>query len=143
MALQPNPYLVASSICFILPTTTAAYYKVWDLYASNLAILIVSSIYHSTKNTYMFWVDQTVVWVYTGTFIRFCLLHNINYISLATLFYSIYLYYIGYRYTLYIWSENPVEATLYHISMHMVVLLSNTCAAYIYGNRPHLIHKLD
>jgi hypothetical protein len=145
MTLQPtpNPYLVASSICFILPTTIAAYYQVWDLYASNISVVIISSIYHSTKNVYIFWVDQAMVLFYTCTFIRFCMRNNLNYLSISTLLYSMYIYYIGYRYTLYIWSVNSIEANLYHISMHIAALLSNTCAIYIYGNRRELMYKLD
>jgi hypothetical protein len=126
--LSPNPYLVATSITFVIPTTLAAYKQVWSQYVACLLIIIVSSLYHSTKNEILFWLDQVVCIALTINSIKLALKHKLYAIPATGITYILTMYYGGYVTKTLIWSPDLTVATISHMSMHIV---TNILVTYV------------
>lgn len=120
-SLTPNLHLVLTSLTFIIPTTIAAYYQEWIHYAALLNLTIVSCLYHSTKNTTLFWLDQLACFALVATTIRLSLLNNHRFVPITASIYTLGIYYGGYYLKTFMWSTDKMVATLYHMSMHAVI----------------------
>ena len=126
--MEPNPYLVASSLTFIIPTTLAAYNQQWLHYSILLNLMLMSSLYHATKNITLFYLDQVACFALTASTIRLSLINNHYTVPITTIGYTIGTYYGGYMYNTFIWSPDKSVATFYHVIMHIVI---NFAVSYV------------
>jgi hypothetical protein len=138
--MEPNPYLVCSSIMFTIPTSMGAYYRQWNLYFTFLLITIISSIYHATKNQYLVILDyaacynvvyvlyrQTVKINQTRNFIVWCA-------ACAVLFWG------GYVTNHFVFSPESFERNISHVGMHLIVIGSGCAASYL-TNKQQLVEN--
>ena len=60
LIMRPNPWLVLSSLSFLVSATTC--YKTSNYFLTGLyiAISLVSSTYHLTKNPYLVYIDYSL-----------------------------------------------------------------------------------
>ena len=128
--MQPNPYIVGSSILFAVPMSIAANHRHWNIYAVFLYMTIVSSLYHATKYQPLLLLDYPgcygVVAVlgyecYTIRKFKECLLYSS---MCAVLFWG------GYMTNRLTYSSDPVEQTVSHGIMHMIVIISASRTSY-------------
>ena len=138
-ANNTNPWLVATSLTFLWPATLFAFQGQWTLYYSNLAVVVASGLYHSTKLTPLYYIDMVAA-------NSLAILHSIHAIQLGVpwipipgILYSILMFCVGYRYRQFVWARSFALATFWHITMHMTVLscavmLANADIRYTLGD---------
>jgi hypothetical protein len=119
---QPNPYLVLSSILFIIPATLAAYKNLWSEYFACIIITLISSIHHATRLTITSYLDKIACYYLTYIFYISSKKINKLYIWIIGAGYSIIVYNVGYIFNMMAWNKVYYISTLWHISMHLVVL---------------------
>jgi len=128
--MKPNPYLVVSSTLFVIPTTLAANYRFWNIYAIFLYITIVSSLYHATKYPPLLYLD------YPGCYTVILVLgyetYKVNKFTEFALYYSVcgILFWGGYFTKRLVFSENQIEQTVSHLTMHLIVIASGVMTTY-------------
>ena len=133
--MEPNPYLVVSSILFVIPTTMSAYKRKWLLYGTYIYITIISSIYHATKYQPLLYLDYpgcyaiVIVTAYenwkTGR-----VLHWI----LATFMCGV-LFWGGWVSNRFVFSPNQFEKNISHVGMHLIVNICGGLTSYL-DNKP-------
>jgi len=139
--MEPNPYLVGSSLLFVIPTTMGAYYKQWDLYMTFLFITLISSLYHATKNKYLLSIDYiacyNIVYVlyYTTQTIGYTYTYILSSGSCAFLFWG------GYLTNRFIFSDNKIEKNISHVGLHLIVLVSGVSASYLTNQKQLLLNE--
>jgi hypothetical protein len=123
---SPNPYLVISSLLFLIPAHYAHdVEQLWPTTYALRGLVIASSAYHLTKHHVLYYIDQGAV---ITLFIRSiidglyggptCIT-----ISMAINLMCIYLYYYGRLTQSLIWSSSFHEATASHVFMHSIVVV--------------------
>lgn len=131
--MEPNPYLVCSSLLFIVPTTMGAYYRQWNLYLTFLLITIISSLYHATKNKYLIIIDYAACYniVYVMYYQTAKIGQTQNYLiwtgACGMLFWG------GYLTKRLVHSPNITEKNISHVLMHLIVVFSGISASYLSG----------
>lgn len=133
--MQANPYLVVSSLLFLVPTTYAAYTRIWSAYAVLLYITAVSSLYHATKNEKLFYLDQTACILYAAYSGYQLYKNNVIYVWYFSAGFSILVYYGGYLTNSMVYSPNIVIATMCDIMMHFICITSGITIIYIIDSR--------
>ena len=115
-----DPILVATSTVFIIPATYAAYCQYWHIYGSFLSILISSLIFHSSKDNTMMRIDQANIVhnIVLATIVGQEL--DLLYVAFPGFIWILYVYLYGYTTSTCAFSNNYVEARLWHGSMHIV-----------------------
>ena len=124
MALQPNPYLVATSLTFLIPATFFAFQGQWLMYTSNVMISIISTLYHATKWPPLFYIDVCMANILTLLHLLYAIQMGYWYLPLPGIGYSILMFIYGHKYTCFVWHPSLDQATRWHISMHIVVVIS-------------------
>ena len=133
--MEPNPYLVCSSLLFIIPTTAGAYYRQWNMYLTFLLITIISSLYHATKNKYLIIIDYFACYniVYVMYYQTAKIGQTQNYLiwtgACGILFWG------GYLTKRLVFSPDTIENNISHVSMHLIVVFSGTYASYLTGDQ--------
>jgi len=129
--MEPNPYLVASSVLFAVPTTVAAYNRHWLLYSIFLYMTIVSSIYHATKYKPLLYLD------YPGCYALVLITGYQNWKTgrsfhwiLGTSFCGI-LFWGGWMTGHLVFSQDPLEKIISHAGMHLFVNLCGSLTSYL------------
>jgi hypothetical protein len=121
---EVNPYLVASSLLFLLPILTVRRLHLAATAHTLLSVAVISTAYHATKNPILYWVDQAAVgnlvwrsvvdgWKGGGTALR---------ISAAVNTGAFILYYVGRATGSLIWSKEFWFATASHATLHIGVV---------------------
>jgi hypothetical protein len=137
--MQPNPYIVASSILFVIPTTIAASYRHWKIYAVFQYMTIVSSLYHATKYPPLLFLD------YPGCYAIVAVLgyerYKIRQFKQAILYSSMcaLLFWGGYITNRLTYSNNVIEQSISHVIMHLIVIISASHTSY----EMHRIEQLN
>ena len=121
---QPNIYLVISSSLFIIPSILAAYHKLWLEYSACILITLISSLHHSIRSIYTYILDQFACYYLGAVFYIICKKLNILYIWFFGIGYSITVYNIGKLFNIMAWDTNFYISTVWHISMHLVILFT-------------------
>lgn len=129
MAHQPNPYLVFTSLLFIVPMTTSAYYRQWGVYSSTVLMGFASSIYHATKHPTLLLVDKAACYYLTAVNLYFSASHDRIIVPLIGCLYCCIVFYYGYLTNQFVYYPDKSKALPWHISMHLVVVL-----AVVYGS---------
>jgi hypothetical protein len=120
---EPNPWLIASSLLFLLPALEARRQHVAATATTLLSLSIVSALYHLTKNPVLYYLDQLAVLAIVsrsivdglkggGASLQICVAVNAG---------SFVLYYVGLATHGLIWSPNFWVATGSHAFMHIGV----------------------
>jgi hypothetical protein len=134
--MEPNFYLATSSLLTIFPMTLAARNRQWELYFPLLYILICSIFYHSTKNYFYFWMDQTACFTLAYTLYNESVaLNRVHeyYLGGGSV---ILLYAGGYLTQRLIWSPNFIESTICHMLMHIITMYcAYRCSQLKYNNK--------
>ena len=129
MALQPNPYLVCTSLLFVVPTTTTAYYRQWVPYSASMFLMLASSIYHATKYQPILIVDKVACYYLTATNLYYATQHGVITVPVLASLYCMLVFHYGHYTRTFVFAEDKQEALGWHISMHLVVML-----AVLYGS---------
>jgi hypothetical protein len=119
---QPNPYLVLSSILFIIPATLAAYKKLWVEYIACIFITLISSIHHATRLPITYFLDKIACYYLIYIFYISSKKINKIYIWMIGAAYGLIVYHISYIFNIMIWNEVYYISTLWHVSMHLVII---------------------
>ncbi len=133
---SPNPYLVFSSLLFLVPS----YYSSWSkqlwltTYALN-GLVIASSAYHLTKHHVLYYIDQGAVISLFARSIIDGYYGGTTCIIIVSLTNAIcfYLYYYGRLTQSLIWSPSFLEATVSHVCMHSIVMVGYSVLILNYG----------
>ena len=131
MGLEPNPYLVASSLGFIVPISFNLVYHQFHLYSINVAIMLISSIYHVSKYPPLFYLDA-----FTGYFVAIInsyhsIQHGYSLIPIPSILYAVIMFWYGYKYNCFVWDPSLSRATLWHLSMHISSITTITTVALL------------
>ncbi len=135
--MQMNPWLMATSATFVVPYVAAARVGAPMLAASSLALALVSSLYHATKDPVLFWVDQIAVFFLAAATLIHGYRYNTIIISCTFIGLNMVLYYIGWYLTHLVWSHDFMVATTSHAFMHLwtifgvciLIYASRACSA--------------
>jgi hypothetical protein len=119
-----NPFLVLSSISFILPMTIAINKKYYLQYFSLLSLLLTSVLYHATKNNIIFWLDKIILYMTMILFLVDCHYSNHIYLPIILNIYNIYMYFYGYMTEQYVFSNTYWISMLSHASLHIFNAIS-------------------
>jgi len=137
--MEPNPYLVASSVLFIIPTTMSAYNRHWLLYSIFLYMSLVSSIYHATKYKPLLYLD------YPGCYALVLITGYENWKSGRVLYWIAgtstcgILFWGGWCSGRLIFSTDSLEKNISHAGMHLFVNLCGCLTSYLADR--HLLVK--
>lgn len=140
--MKPNPYLVLSSTLFVIPTTVAANYRDWNIYAIFLYMTVVSSLYHATKYPPLLYLD------YPGCYTVVVILGYETYKIQKFKEFAFYsslcamLFWGGYLTDRLVFSDNEIEQTVTHFMMHLIVMVSGVRTSYEM-HRNHLDKQID
>ena len=121
--MEPNPYLVFSSIFLFLPAIPL--YMKDEYVGTGLSVLccIFSMLHHSTKPRYPIILFFDKVFAYsTCIYATFTCIEGLPYsiIPYTTLISCAYtLYHVGYIYKCFLWHSNYSIATGWHILLHV------------------------
>ncbi len=140
--MLPNPYLVGTTMLFLIPVVIAASLGAVP-YALTFLLLTVASIsYHSTKNTALFWVDQGACGAaalalcaagFTGLWPATVSALTISGISI--------LYYYGWAQQRLVWSTDFWTATSSHMLMHLIAVIGATTTLWLaYKDNSNIRH---
>ena len=129
--MNPNPWLVATSLTFLLPATLFAGKGLWYLYYSNIAVVTVSAMYHATKWAPLFYIDVATANTFAVLHTLYAIEKGVHLIPVPGLLYSLLMFWVGYQQRQFVWHPNLVYATLWHMSMHMAVISSITTLALL------------
>ena len=124
MVPQPNPYLVFTSLLFVIPTTTTAYYRQWILYSSSLALTLSSSIYHATKYQPILILDKLACYYLTATNLYYAVQHGVLPVPVFASLYVCVVFHYGHYYKCFMFTDDKRESLAWHISMHIVVMFA-------------------
>ena len=129
-----NPYLVLSSILFVIPTTVAAYKRHWILYATFGYVTIVSSLYHATKYQPLLYLDYPGVCIITVVPGIECWKSRYltHYFIIGTMI--IILYWGGWFTGHLIFADDPFEQTISHAAMHLLANVGGIATCLISKN---------
>lgn len=123
--MQPNPWLIGTSLAFLLPLGyTLRHRQTLVMAAALWLVVIVSTIYHATKDPILFWIDQLAVFTLGLSALYFGLKQGgapllITVIVVAGCAAA---YYGGWLFDSLIWSEHFTTATASHALMHLWVI---------------------
>jgi hypothetical protein len=129
--MEPNPYLVISSVLFAIPTTIAAYNRHWLLYSIFLYMTIVSSIYHATKYQPLLYLDYPGCYalvLITG-YENWKIKKMIHYFSMGSI--VVILYWGGWITGHLIFADNVLEKNISHAGMHIIVSIGGVLSSYL------------
>jgi hypothetical protein len=129
MSNPPNPYLVATSLLFVIPTTTMAYYGQWWLYSTTLFLTLASSLYHATKYQPLLIVDKTACNLLTVVHMYYAHSHGIYAVPMTGIAYCGLVFTYGNAAKRFVFDPCRTTALRWHMSMHLVVLF-----AVLYGS---------
>ena len=129
--LEPNPWLVTSSLCFLIPTTLNAIKDQWSLYTVNVTVVFVSSLYHANKLFPLFYVDIVAANSLALIHLFYTIESYVRWITILDILYCAFLFYYGYAHKQYVWDVRKSHATFWHVSMHISVIASATAVALL------------
>jgi len=129
--MEPNPYLVASSVLFAIPTTVAAYNRQWWMYTAFLYISLISSIYHATKYRPLLYLDYPGVCMLTLIIgIESWKIRKMtHYFGMGSVI--VVLYWGGWFTGHLIFSDNKLEKNISHVGMHLLVNVGGVLTSYL------------
>ena len=131
MGLEPNPFLVASSLGFIVPITLNVLYHQWALYSINVAMMLASTMYHATKWPPLFYLDASLGYALTFVHFYYSIQMGQPFLTAPGITYCIIMFWYGYRHRCFVWDPSLNRATLWHLSMHAAVLASVISVALV------------
>jgi len=137
--MQPNPYLIATSLMFIIPASYAAYTKYWSACLVLTYLTLVSTIYHATKNNYLFYLDQTACIIYALYTMCQSYKYGLIYVWYVGTGFTVIVYYGGYLTQSLVYSPNLLVATICHAMMHLIVNACGIMVIYIVDYRASVL----
>jgi len=131
--MDPNPYLVASSLSFLFPSLL--FYTLRLPFLSSIYGLVActSSIYHATKHPAILWVDYplnhishiaTVSYIIQGGWISMPA-------YVVWLIYTVLTYYVGYRMSSMVWDPVHDRATPWHALLHISTVATTMYTVFV------------
>jgi hypothetical protein len=138
---QPNPYLVTSTLTFLLPLSVALQTGNVETQRAFLALLVVSTSYHATKYRPLYYVDQIAVnYLVLRSFLDGYAGGPASLsISVAVNLICLYLYTYGRLTQGLIWSPSFKVATTTHALMHCIVAGGYTCLLRVAAVSPEAL----
>jgi len=128
---SPNPWLVATSTTFLIPATLFALQGNWLLYASNLAVVTVATVYHASKWPQLYYVDVATANQLAILHTLYAIQKGVWYVPMPGILYSLLMFVYGHNYGCFVWHSSYEVATAWHISMHLAVMASAVATAML------------
>lgn len=129
--LKGNPWLVLTSTTFLIPATLFALQGNWLLYASNLAVVTVATVYHASKWPQLYYVDVATALQLAVAHSLYALQKGSWTIPVPGILYSLLMFVYGHQNKQFVWHPSLTQSTLWHMSMHTAVMTSATAVALI------------
>ena len=131
---SPNPYLVTSTLTFVIPLYYANLLQIWSTQYVFGSLIIASSAYHMTKHPLLYYTDQCMVaaLIYRSIIDGLAGGHICTSITAFINILCGYLYYYGRLKQSLIWSPDFYTATASHACMHSLVAIGYTTLLYFY-----------
>jgi hypothetical protein len=127
--IPANGGLVLTSTTFLIPATLFALQGHWLLYASNLAVVTVATVYHASKWNLLYYVDVATANQLAFLHTLYAIQQGYGYIPLPGILYSMLMFIYGHKYRCFVWDPSYEVATAWHMSMHLAVMTSATAVA--------------
>ena len=123
--MQPNPWLIATSLAFLIPLGyTLSDRRTFILAGALWLVVIVSTLYHATKDPVLFWLDQVAVFTVVLSALYFGLKQGGAPLVIMGIVGAgcALMYYGGWLFDSLVWSEHFATATASHALMHLWVI---------------------
>lgn len=122
--MEPNKYLVYSSICLAFPGLV--FFSKGEYPQASISFLccLSSILWHSTKPRYppLLYIDQTCVYMTVALAIHqaartlpYSLIPLSSYIGYPSI-----IYYFGYKYSCFSFDPDHYKSTMWHMSIHII-----------------------
>ena len=129
--LKSNPWLVLTSTTFLIPATLFALQGNWLLYASNLAVVTVATVYHASKWPQLYYVDVFTALQLAILHSLYALQKGIWYVPVPGILYSLLMFVYGHQNKQFVWHPTLTHSTIWHMTMHLAVMTSALAVALI------------
>jgi len=131
--MNPNYYLVVSSLTFITPAIVSYKTQNYDVSVLCSIVSLVSSLYHISKNPYLLYIDYIL-----NQIAHITILYRIlpgRWASIPPysiwLCYIIFIYYYGYLTKSLIWNPDLDKATPWHMTLHISTSLITSYSIHV------------
>ena len=128
---KPTPWLVVTSTTFLIPATLFALQGNWLLYASNLAVVAISTVYHASKWPQLYYIDIVMANQLAVLHTLYAIQKGFWYVPMPGILYSLLIYVYGQQNKQFVWDSSYEVATPWHMSMHLAAMTSATAVALI------------
>jgi hypothetical protein len=128
---KSNPWLVLTSTTFLIPATLFALQGNWLLYASNLAVVTVATVYHASKWNLLYYVDVATANQLAFLHTLYAIQQGYGHIPLPGILYSMLMFIYGHKYRCFVWDPSYEVATAWHMTMHVAVMASAVATAML------------
>jgi uncharacterized integral membrane protein len=129
--LKGNPWLVLTSTTFLIPATLFAIQGNWLLYASNLAVVTVATVYHASKWPQLYYVDVFTALQLATLHSLYALQKGFWYVPVPGILYSLLMFVYGHQNKQFVWHPTLTHSTIWHMTMHLAVMTSALAVALI------------
>jgi hypothetical protein len=123
VSMQPNGFLVISSLNLLIPALTC--YRIKYYYLSYLYIItaLTSAAYHATKIPHILYIDNINAQVahLASLYVIFPAIKTLLPYYSIWVSYTLFVYYYGYLNNTMIWDPDLDKATPWHMSLHFLI----------------------
>jgi hypothetical protein len=119
--MQPNYWLVLSSLSFVAPAIVSYKTGTYDVASLCILVSIISSYYHATKNPYLLYLDYPLNQITHLTTVYRILPGGWDSMPAYSLWlsYAIFIYYYGNLTKTLVWNPDLDAATPWHMTLHI------------------------
>jgi hypothetical protein len=130
--MNPNFWLVLSSLSILGPAALAIQLKRYTISSIYLLVTITSSAYHYTKNPYILYIDYPLNQLSHAVTVYTILPGGMKTMPyyFIWLIYTVYIYYYGYINKNLIWNPDLDAATPWHVTMHVSTAITTYYTLY-------------
>jgi len=130
--MEPNPWLVLSSLNFLAPALVSYKTKNYDVATLCCIVSVVSSLYHITKNPYLLYIDYPLNQLTHITTVYRILPGGWASMPAYSLWlsYVLFIYYYGYINKTLIWNPDLDAATPWHMTLHLSTAYTTCYTVY-------------
>jgi hypothetical protein len=139
--MEPNPYLVGTSVLFAIPTSMAAYYRQWHLYSPFLFLTISSSVYHATKYQPLLFLDYPGCYWVVYALVTETLAIQQPCLCIVSATSCTILFWGGYLLKRFVHSPDSFEQTTSHVLMHLIVVVTGIITSYLASNHKVILNE--
>ena len=128
-------YLLATSLLFIIPVIMTIYNKQWLLSSACIFIFIGSTLHHSTRTHFSWYIDKFACYYLAGVSILYAIQYHMLYILIPLITYILFIYYYGYYTKCLCFHEDTRVNEYWHSTIHIFSALLLTYASYFISSK--------